>query len=192
MSCTDAYSGHRCLWLHAVFLEFLVKYVYIYTYRDFPGGPVIKDLPGKAGDTRDVSSVPELGRSLGVGNGSALQCSCLGNLQREEPRGLQPTNHRVRGDWAHSTHSTRVHLVTWAVSRLRQHTQHMCALSDVGWVTVLPAHTAHVCTWWRGLSLLLVLPELLDAGFCADVKGNVVNPRLTFASDASEWDEQAK
>ena len=58
----------------------------------------IKDLPGKAGDTRDVSSVPELGRSLGVGNGSALQCSCLGNLQREEPRGLQPTNHRVRGD----------------------------------------------------------------------------------------------
>ena len=72
--------------------------MYIYTYRGFPGGPVVKDLPAKAGDTRDVSSVPELGRSLEVGNGSALQCSCLGNLQREEPRGLQSMNHRVSGD----------------------------------------------------------------------------------------------
>ena len=90
VSCTNACSGHRCLCLHAVSLEVLVKHAYIYTYRGFPGGPVVKDLPAKAGDAKDVSSVPELGRSPGAGNGSALQRSCLENLQREEPRGLRP------------------------------------------------------------------------------------------------------
>ena len=32
-----------------------------------------------AGDPRDVSSIPELGKSAGVGNGNLLQYSCLGN-----------------------------------------------------------------------------------------------------------------
>ena len=43
---------------------------------DFPGGSVGKNLPARAGD---VSSIPGLGRSLGGGNGNALQYSCLGN-----------------------------------------------------------------------------------------------------------------
>ena len=42
-------------------------------------GSVVKNLPAKAGDTRDVSSIPELGRSPGVGNDNPLQYSCLGN-----------------------------------------------------------------------------------------------------------------
>ena len=39
----------------------------------FPGGIVVKNLSDNAGDTRDVGSIPGLGRSLGVGNGNPLQ-----------------------------------------------------------------------------------------------------------------------
>ena len=46
---------------------------------DFPGDSVVKNLPANAGDTRDVGSIPGLGRSPGVGNGNLLQYSCLGN-----------------------------------------------------------------------------------------------------------------
>ena len=44
---------------------------------DFPGGPVVKNLPAKAGDAGDVGSVPGSGRSPGGGNGNPLQYSCL-------------------------------------------------------------------------------------------------------------------
>ena len=45
----------------------------------FPGGSVVKNLPANAGDTRDTSSIPGLGRSPGVGNGNPLQYSGLEN-----------------------------------------------------------------------------------------------------------------
>ena len=32
---------------------------------------MIKNLPANAGDTRDADSIPESGRSLGVGNGNS-------------------------------------------------------------------------------------------------------------------------
>ena len=38
---------------------------------------VLKNLPAKAGDTRDGDLIPGLGRSSGVRNGNPLQCSCL-------------------------------------------------------------------------------------------------------------------
>ena len=41
----------------------------------FPDGTVVENLPANA---RDVGLTPELGRSLGVGNGSSLQYFCLG------------------------------------------------------------------------------------------------------------------
>ena len=44
-----------------------------------PGGTVVKNPPANAGDTGDSGLSPELGRSLGVGNGNSLQCSCLEN-----------------------------------------------------------------------------------------------------------------
>ena len=37
---------------------------------------MVKNLPANAGH---MGSIPELGRSLGEGNGNPLQCSCLGN-----------------------------------------------------------------------------------------------------------------
>ena len=45
----------------------------------FPGGAVVKNLPAKAGDARDVGSIPGSGRSPGAGNGNPLQYSCLEN-----------------------------------------------------------------------------------------------------------------
>ena len=39
-----------------------------------------KNPPASAGDVRDVSSVPELGRSPGGRNGNPLQYFCLENL----------------------------------------------------------------------------------------------------------------
>ena len=43
----------------------------------FPGGSVVKNSPAKAAATGDSGSIPGLGRSLGGGNGNALQSSCL-------------------------------------------------------------------------------------------------------------------
>ena len=47
---------------------------------DFPGGSVLMNPPTSAGDTRDLGSIPGLGRSLGEGNSNPLQYSCLGNV----------------------------------------------------------------------------------------------------------------
>ena len=41
--------------------------------------PMIKNLPANARDTRDTGSIPEMGRSPGVGNGNPFQYSCLEN-----------------------------------------------------------------------------------------------------------------
>ena len=38
---------------------------------------MVKNPPAKAGDARDVGSIPGSGRSPGEGNGNSLQCSCL-------------------------------------------------------------------------------------------------------------------
>ena len=46
---------------------------------DFPGDTVEKNPPADAGDVRDVSSIPGLGRSPGGGHGNPLQYSYLEN-----------------------------------------------------------------------------------------------------------------
>ena len=45
----------------------------------FPGGTGVKNLPAKAGDIRDVGSVPGSRRFLGVTNGKLIQYPCLEN-----------------------------------------------------------------------------------------------------------------
>ena len=40
---------------------------------------MVKYLPANAGDIRDVSSVPAMGRSPGEGYSDPLQYFCLGN-----------------------------------------------------------------------------------------------------------------
>ena len=48
------------------------------------GGARGKELPANAGDTKDVGSIPGLGRSPGGGHGNPLHISCL-----ENPIGLR-------------------------------------------------------------------------------------------------------
>ena len=50
---------------------------------------VVKNTPANAGDARDSSLIPGLGRVPGVGNGNPLQYSCLESPWTEEPGRLQ-------------------------------------------------------------------------------------------------------
>ena len=59
-------------------------------------GAVVKNLPAKVGDARDMGSVPESRRSPGEGNCNPLQYSCLENpMDREAWRpGYSPGGHK--------------------------------------------------------------------------------------------------
>jgi len=61
---------------------------------DFSGGPVVKNLPGNAGDARDVGLIPGSGKSLGVENGSPLQYSCLENSMGRGVVGYSPWGYK--------------------------------------------------------------------------------------------------
>ena len=64
----------------------------------FPDVSVVKILPANAGGTRDMGSIPGLGRSLGEGHGNPLQYSCLDNPMN---RGAWwATVHGVTKSWA--------------------------------------------------------------------------------------------
>ena len=70
----------------------------------FPGGAVVKNLPAKAGDARDVGSIPGSGRSPRGGHSNPLQYSCLENSM---DRGAwQATVHEVAKSWS----DTAVHM----------------------------------------------------------------------------------
>ena len=56
----------------------------IYLNRAFQVMLVVKNLPAKAGDVRDMGSIPGSGRSPGEGNGNPLQYSCLENPMDRE------------------------------------------------------------------------------------------------------------
>ena len=55
----------------------------------FDASQVVKNPPTNAGDTGGVSSIPELGRSPGEGNGYPLQYLCLENPMDRGACGLQ-------------------------------------------------------------------------------------------------------
>ena len=56
---------------------------YIYCYNSMTSMDqmelVVKKVPAKAGDIRDVGFIPGLGRTLGGGHGNPPQYSCLEN-----------------------------------------------------------------------------------------------------------------
>ena len=58
---------------------------------------VVKNPPANAGDVRDASSIPGLGRSSGEGNGHLLQYSCLENPIDRGAWGA--TVHRIAQSW---------------------------------------------------------------------------------------------
>ena len=55
---------------------------------------MVKNLPAKAGDARDMDMIPGMGRSPGEGNGNSLQYSCLEIPWTGEPSGLQSKGHK--------------------------------------------------------------------------------------------------
>ena len=65
----------------SMYLLILLKWTCLYTYKclllvGFPGGSDSKETACNAGDS---GSIPGSGRSLGEGNGSPLQYSCMEN-----------------------------------------------------------------------------------------------------------------
>ena len=65
---------------------------------------MVKNPPAKAGDARDIGSVPGLGRSPGGGNGNPRQYSCLENPMDGGAWGA--TVHWVAESWPQlSTHT---------------------------------------------------------------------------------------
>ena len=63
---------------------------------------MLKNLSANTGDTRDVGSIPGLGRSPGVENGNLLQYSCLENSKRSLV-GYRPRGHQELDTSEHST-----------------------------------------------------------------------------------------
>ena len=79
---------------------------------------VVKNLPAKAGDTRDLGLIPGWGRSPGGGNGNPLQHSCL-----ESPMD--------RGAWWATVH--RVAQSQTGLKRLSMDTRtHSLKITEVG------------------------------------------------------------
>ena len=52
----------------------------VFSPKGLPRWCSVKNLPANAEDTRDVGSIPGLGRSPGGGHGNPLQYSCLENF----------------------------------------------------------------------------------------------------------------
>ena len=77
----------------------------VWAQLGFPGGSAVKKQPANAGDTRDVGSIPGLGRSPGGGHGNPLQGSCL-----ESPMD--------RGAWLAAVHSVNLCLLHWQMDSL--------------------------------------------------------------------------
>ena len=80
---------------------FLPNRLYPNLHEGFPGGSAVKSSSDKAGDT---SSIPGLGRSPGVGNGTSSNILAWKIPWTEEPGGLQSKgSQRVRHDWKPSS-----------------------------------------------------------------------------------------
>ena len=66
---------------------------------DFPGGKVVKNTAANAGDTGDLDSILELGRSPGGDMATHSSILAWGSPQTEEPGGLWSiVSQRVRHD----------------------------------------------------------------------------------------------
>ena len=72
----------------------------------FPGGSVLKNSPANVGDTRDVGSIPVLGRFPGGGNGSPLQYSCLESPM--DRKAWQAIDHRVTKELDTTEHARKM------------------------------------------------------------------------------------
>ena len=75
-------QSHICFFSHSMtqhLLFVLTNKQLLNTHWGFQVALVLKNLPVKAGDIRDASSIPGLGRYPGEGHSNPLQYSCLEN-----------------------------------------------------------------------------------------------------------------
>ena len=95
------------------------RYICLHMHICFPGGTSGKEPACRAGDVRDVSSIPGSGRSPQGGNGNPLQYLTGESPWTEEPGGLQSRGlQRVRHDWGdlartHEHTHTRTYISPW-------------------------------------------------------------------------------
>ena len=111
------HRGSLCVWAEFLWDTCILRRVHFSirfsTLLGFPSGSVVKNLPAKAGDTRDVRSIPGSGRSYGGGNGNPLQYSCLEN----------PMD---RGAWQVMVHGVAKSQTRDTTKRLSVHTPYYC------------------------------------------------------------------
>ena len=74
---------------------------------------VVKNLPAKAGDLRNLGSIPGLGRSSSGGHGNPLQYSCLENPMDREAwwatvHGVTKSQTRLSHEAHTHTHTSRI------------------------------------------------------------------------------------
>ena len=133
---------------------------------------MVKNLPANAGDARDTSSIPESGRSPGVGNGNLLQYSGLENPEyrgasRATLQGLARGRTRL-SDWvcAHTAGSERPALqeLLLLVSSLRYHSP-MKSLGVLPITPSLPLMVHHLLGWvWSILMQVFWLGQVGHKG----------------------------
>ena len=68
---------------------------------------MVKNPPVNAGDTREVGSIPRLGRSAGEGSGNPLQYSCLENPM--DRRAWWATVHGITKSWTQLSECVHTH-----------------------------------------------------------------------------------
>ena len=74
------------------------------------GFKAVYNHPGNTGDTADVGSVPELGRSSGVSNGNPIQYSCLKNFHEQKSlAGYSPWGHK-HSDSTEHPHTKHIYI----------------------------------------------------------------------------------
>ena len=81
-----AYRNFKQLWSHRELRAELGFEPRLAWYLASQMALVVKNMPADAGDTRDWSSIPELGRYPGEELGNPLQYSCLENPTEEPGR----------------------------------------------------------------------------------------------------------
>ena len=103
-SCNYPFSDH---WPGVVHLDCIASTI---SHKGFPVDSVVKNLPENAGDARDMSLIPRLGRYPGEGDGNPLQYSCLeSSMNRRAWQAIESMGSQRPGhDWAH----TQAHIIT--------------------------------------------------------------------------------
>ena len=132
----------------------------------FPGGTVVKNPPARAGDARDMDSIPGWGRSPGVWNGNPLQYFWLENSMN-------------RGAWWATVHGV-TKSQTWLSDWVRTHTQGNHVISNVisncqtVFQIVVPYYSSSVRVTWAPVFTTAVTFNFSDSNGYAVVSCVVI------------------